>query len=109
MINGDFHSGPLTTVRFVGVIGLLLFLPLLFMTAWYAYTLVRMTRGTPYQFSMLFVGIPQLFNPLIFFFVFGDYRLELVNQLFVIGFLKMIDGSLRNYQKKGLLITKPIS
>ena len=109
MINGDFHSGPLTIVRFVGVIGLLLFLPLIFMTSWYAFTLIRRTRGTPYQFCMLFVGIPQLANPIFFLFVFGDYRIELISQLFTIGLLKMLDASLNDYQKRNFLMPKALS
>jgi len=109
MINGDFHSGPLTTVRFVGVVGLLLFIPLIFMTSWYAFTMIRKTLGTPFQFCMLFVAIPQLSNPLFFIFIFGDYRTELINQLFTIGLLKMIDASLKDYKKRNLLMPKLLS
>jgi len=43
MINGDFHSGPVSSIRFVGIIGLLLFLVLMFMTSRYAYFLILKT------------------------------------------------------------------
>lgn len=100
MINGDFHSGPLTTVRFVGVVGLLLFLPLIFMTSQLSFRMIRETKKTPYQFCMLFIGIPQIFNPVFYIFVFGDYRSELVNQLYTIGLLKMISSSLSHYRRQ---------
>jgi hypothetical protein len=93
MINGDFHSGPVSSIRFVGIIGLLLFLSLMFMTSRYAYLLIQKTWGSPFQTCALFIGIPLIFQPFFFIFVFGDFRMELVNQLYSVGVLKMLDVS----------------
>lgn len=100
MINGDFHSGPVSSIRFVGLVGLLLFLSLMFMTSRSAYLLIRKTWGTPFQTCALFIGIPLIFQPIFFLFVFGDYRQELVNQLYSVGVLKMLDVSFVNLALK---------
>ena len=93
MINGDFHSGPVSAIRFVGMIGLLLFLPLLFGVAFYAYRTVSLCYGTPYQACALFFSIPTMIMPLIFLFVFGDYRLDLVAVMFNLSISKMLRAS----------------
>ena len=97
MISGDFHNGPLSTVRFVGYFGLALFLPLLFMMAIYAYRFIRLAEGTPFQFCAYFIGIPILSIPIGFLLVFGDYRTNLVELLFNVGLIKMLTSSLRDY------------
>jgi hypothetical protein len=93
MINGDFHSGPVSSIRFVGIVGLLLFIALMFMTSRYAYLIIRKTWGSPFQTCALFLGIPLIFQPLFFVFVFGDFRMDMVNQLYSVGVLKMLDVS----------------
>lgn len=97
MISGDFHNGPLSTVRFVGYFGLALFLPLLFMMAIYAYRFIRLAEGTPFQFCAFFIGIPILSIPIGFLLIFGDYRTNLVELLFNVGLIKMLTASLRDY------------
>ena len=48
LISGDFHSGPVSTIRFVGYVGLALFFPLLVGIAVYAARLIKRAKGTPY-------------------------------------------------------------
>ena len=97
MINGDFHNGPLTVVRCMGVVGLFLFIPLTIAVAFYAYRMIMATHGTPFQTYVLYVGIGLLVNPVIFLFVFGDFKAEIVNDLFAIGLLNMISTSFDDY------------
>ena len=100
MLDGDFHSGPLSTVRFVGVVGLALFLPLLVMMAIYAYRFIQRAEGTPFYMCALYIGIPILTIPIAFVFIFGDYRTNLVDVLFNVGVIKMLSASLDNYLRK---------
>ncbi len=100
MINGDFHSGPVSTIRFVGYVGLALFLPLLFMTAFYAYRIMRETYGGPFQFYAFFLGIPIVLLPLTYIFIFGDYRSDFSGILFNVGLLKMLSGSLSELKER---------
>jgi hypothetical protein len=98
MIDGDFHSGPVTSIRFVGLFGLLLFMPLLIALAIYAYKTIILCVSTPYQICAYFIGIPCIILPFFFVFIFGDFRADLIAVLFDIAMLKMIRASLNTYK-----------
>jgi hypothetical protein len=59
--------------------------------------MIMATHGTPFQTYVLYVGIGLLVNPVIFLFVFGDFKAEIVNDLFAIGLLNMISTSFDDY------------
>jgi hypothetical protein len=98
MIDGDFHSGPVGTIRFVGVVGLILFIPLLIMQAVYFYRLINESRGSPYELLSCYLGIGAIILPIFFIFVVGDYRKDLVYVLFNVGMMKLIGSSLRDWR-----------
>ena len=98
LLNGDYHSGPVGAIRFVGAVGLALMLPLLYLSITYALRLIRRAEGSPYQFCVLFFALPVILYPFVFLFIFGDYRKGIVDLLFNIGVLKMLNFSLRDYQ-----------
>jgi len=97
MISGQFHSGPVSSIRFVGYVGLILFLILQFILAHHAYRIIVESRGSPYQFLSLFIGIPILIYPIFFLFVFGSYDIDVINFLFYVGFIKMIKAAVIKY------------
>jgi hypothetical protein len=97
MVSGQFHSGPVSSIRFVGYVGLVLFLILAIIVAKSAFQLIEEGRGTPYQFITLFIGIPILIYPIFFLFVFGGYENDIINVLFYVGMIKMINSSLKKY------------
>jgi hypothetical protein len=99
LIDGDYHSGPVSAIRFVGYVGLGLFIPLTLALAFYAWNLIKESARTPYQFSTLFFGLPVILFPIYFLFIFGDFRKDLVFTLFSIGLFKMISGSLRDFKQ----------
>jgi len=94
MIDGDFHNGPLGTVRFVGFVGLAFLLPLMFLTVKMALSLIKASRGTNYEFSSFFFSIPVITLPLFFFFVIGDYRRDFITLLFSVGMMRMLKNSI---------------
>jgi hypothetical protein len=96
MVSGQFHSGPVSSIRFVGYVGLVFFLILLFILAKRAYQMIVDSRGTPYQFVTLFIGIPILIYPIFFLFVFGAYENDIISILFYAGIVKMITSSIKN-------------
>jgi hypothetical protein len=96
MVSGQFHSGPVSSIRFVGYVGLVFFLILLFILAKRAYQMIVDSRGTPYQFVTLFIGIPILIYPIFFLFVFGAYENDIISILFYAGMVKMITSSIKN-------------
>jgi hypothetical protein len=81
----------------VGYVGLVLFLILAIIVAKSAFQLIEEGRGTPYQFITLFIGIPILIYPIFFLFVFGGYENDIINVLFYVGMIKMINSSLNKY------------
>jgi hypothetical protein len=98
LLDGDYHSGPVGAIRFVGAVGLALLLPLLYLSITYALRLIRRAEGSPYQFCVLFFALPTILFPFCFLFIFGDYRRGIVELLFNIGVMKMLNFSLRDYQ-----------
>jgi hypothetical protein len=94
LLDGDFHSGPISTIRFVGYVGLALFLPLLYLLMIMAWRVSYLSFGTKYEICSLFYCIPCIIMPMIFIFVFGDYRLCLVTILFSVGIMNSLKRSI---------------
>lgn len=94
MIVGSFHSGPLSAVRYAGVMGFGLFLWLMYQMARECVALIARTRGTKYFPVALFIGMPVLWTPIHFLFVFGSYDSGLPDALFTAGLIKLLKNSL---------------
>jgi len=90
LIQGAFHSGPLSAVRYVGAVGLVFYLTLLVVAAIYAWKLIRRCQGTDYFPLALFVGIPAIYEPLQYTLIFGGFDSGFPTTLFVCGMLKLI-------------------
>lgn len=99
MISGQFHSGPVSSIRFVGYFGLALFLILLCLLAQTAYRMIHKSHGTPYLFISMFIGIPVIIYPIFFLFVFGAFEIDIINSLFYAGMMRLIQASVINYKK----------
>lgn len=89
MITGALHSGPLSTIKIIGVVGLCLFFSLLIGMAAFAWRLCRKSYGTHAFTLALFVGIPVIYEPLHFIFIFGDLTLLYPTTLFYAGLLNL--------------------
>jgi len=94
MVTGGFHSGPVSSIRYVGVVGLVLFVTLLVLLAKRAWLLMTKTRGTPYEFLAFFIGIPIVYEPFNFIVVFGAFDSAFPQALLGAGMLKMLENSL---------------
>ena len=95
MLNGDFHSGPISTIRFVGFVGLALLLASFYYMLKMAISVIKYSKGTDFQFVSYFYSFPIIALPFIFIFVFGDYRVDFCAILFYLGMLEMIRNSIR--------------
>ncbi len=93
MIQGSYHSGPVSSIRFVGYVGLFLFLALRIAMIPYAMRVLRLAWGTPYQPMAMLLAMWCAYAPFGFVFVFGEYRNDLPNALFECGMLKMLHNS----------------
>jgi hypothetical protein len=89
MITGSFHSGPLSTIKYIGVVGLALYYPLMCYMALLAWRLCIRARGTKAFTLALFVGIPIIYEPFNFVIIFGGLDSNYPQLLFWAGLLNM--------------------
>jgi hypothetical protein len=93
LIQGTVHSGPISTIKRVGYVGLGLLMLFMGALALYAYRTLRAAQGTPYQIIASYTALPMIMMPFVFVFIFGDYS-EISQLMFQLGMLKMISSSI---------------
>ena len=98
MIRGSFHSGPLSSIRFVGIVGLVLILCLMGVVFRLALITAFKAKGTPYFPLALFIGIPFLWLPFHFIFIFGAFDNALKDLILGIAMLNIIYKSCDSFQ-----------
>jgi hypothetical protein len=96
MITGTLHSGPLSTIKYIGVVGLALYFALLLYMAVIAWRLCKEARGTAAFPLALFVALPIIYEPFNFVVVFGALEGSYPQTLVWAGLLNMV----RNYIDK---------
>ncbi len=89
MLTGTFHSGPLSSIKFVGIVGLGLFIILMCYMAVLAWRLCKHAWGTKGFSLALFVGIPIMYDPFVFIFVYGALDDNYPSVLFRAGLLSI--------------------
>jgi len=90
LITGTFHNGPISAVKYVGVVGLGLFLVLILylaVRAWKICIACRNTEAFPLAF---FVGLPIIYLPFAFVILTGFYEVDLPSTIFSAGLLNMV-------------------
>lgn len=100
MITGAFHSGPLSTIKFIGVVGLAFYYTLMCYMAFSAWKLCRQAYGTKAFSLALFVGIPIIYEPFQFVVIFGALDSNYPQILFWAGLLNMTRNYLESLQMK---------
>jgi hypothetical protein len=104
MVQGSFHSGPLSSIRFAGYIGLLAILMMLVAIAVYAVNMLKLAWNTPYRPLAILLVLGAVYGPFVFILIFGEYRDTLPTTFFSCGMLKMLHNSLR----ANVLSNKPV-
>jgi hypothetical protein len=94
MITGDYHSGPVSAVRFVGYIGLVLFTALLIANAKYAWKIINSSKKTVFFPLALFSGVVAIYHPICFWLVFGGYGGDFIQAISTLGMLNLIERSI---------------
>jgi hypothetical protein len=95
MITGDYHSGPVSAIRFVGYVGLFLFSALLIVNARYAWKIIKSAKKTAFFPLALFSGITAIIHPIFFWLIFGGFAADFVQAIFTLGMLNLIDRSIK--------------
>lgn len=101
LIVGAYHSGPLSAVRYVGVVGLVLYFSLLIAAAAYSWNTIRRSQGTDYLPLALLVGLPAIYEPFNYVFIFGAFDSGFPNTLFVCGMLKLLSNAVPRHAIRG--------
>ncbi len=108
-ISGDFHSGPVSAIRVVGIVGLvfvyLLYIPL----AIHAARLIRKTKNTPLFEPTLFFCAPIVFEPFWYTFVFGGHPGVIPFAGLSLGMMKLIENSLSLHHSAQASLELPAS
>ncbi len=89
-ITGAFHNGPLGTIRYAGVVGLVLFYALMITAAVSSVQCVRRCRGTPLLPAAIYLAMQLVWEPVHFTFIFGGYDGQLPEHMFLIGLLTLV-------------------
>lgn len=73
LISGDYHSGPVQTIKVIGYAGLLILLLAMWRLAVRAHHQILRSKGTEWYPVVLFIGIPIIVHPIFWTFVFGEF------------------------------------
>ena len=109
MIAGNFHSGPISTIRYVGCVGLVIYIILLALVAKEAWFICRTYLSNRYGPFAMLVGLPLIFEPVSYVFIFGSFDSALPDLMFNIGLMKVLRSSLKANSVVGALTTEPES
>lgn len=77
MVSGSYHSGPVSTIRVIGYVGLVVFLIAQIRLAVHAHRLIIRCRNTEWYPLALLLGIRAIYLPFYYVFVFGNFGEDL--------------------------------
>lgn len=93
---GDFHSGPVTTIRVIGYVGLIIMVLAMCVLAYRAHRLILASRNKPYFREVMFFCLPMVCWPILFLLVFGNFKEDAPLFFLQIGILRMLEKNLAN-------------
>lgn len=94
LANGDYHSGPIQTIRIIGYSGLVILLLFQIRLAVHAHRQIKRCRGSEWFPISLFIGIPLIWNPIFFTFIFGEFRTAAALVLLGSSMVRMLENNL---------------
>lgn len=101
MINGVFHHGPLSTIRFVGVAGLVLYCALLIVLVARVLRIIRASYGTSLFPVSLFVGMPVLYYAVAYPFGGGQFDADVPQYIYTAGLIKLLGAAMDSMLANG--------
>jgi hypothetical protein len=94
LASGDYHSGPVSTIRVIGYIGLAFLILFQIRLAVHAHRQIVRCRGTTWYPLSLLIGIPLIWQPVFFHFIFGDFRAEAITLLMGAAMVRILENGL---------------
>lgn len=99
MLAGDFHSGPITTIRVMGYSGLLVLITAMLLVAIRAHKLIIYSRKKPYFREVIFFCLPLVWFPLFFVFIFGSFKASIPTFFLQVGLLRLLEINLKGREE----------
>jgi hypothetical protein len=94
MAAGNYHSGPINSVRAIGYLGLTVLLLAQIRIGVHAHRQIKRARGTEWYPLSLFIGIPIIWTPIYFVFIFGDFGPALASYLIGTAMIRLLENNL---------------
>lgn len=94
LINGNYHSGPVHTIRTSGYVGLAILLIAMFRLAVHAHRQIKRCRGTEWYATALFLGIPLIVTPIFWVSVIGTFEEAAVGFMMGIAIIRLLEKNL---------------
>ena len=94
LINGSYHSGPVSFVRTTGYVGLAVFGIGLLALAVSCHRLLRSLKGSPYFGVAALICIPAIIHPITFFFVIGNFGQDISVFFLNVGLLCFLKNNI---------------
>lgn len=94
MATGAYHSGPVSTVRAVGYLGLIILLSAQIRLAVRAHRQIKRTKNTEWLPLALLIGIPLIFAPFFFVVIYGDFGVALASFLIGAAMVRLLENNL---------------
>lgn len=94
MINGDYHSGPVSAIRTIGYVGLCIMLLAQLRIMLHAHRLVMRYKNSEWYPLVLFFCIPIIWFPAFFIFIFGGFQGDAIAILLNAGMVRLLQNNL---------------
>ncbi|MEI6674206.1 MAG: hypothetical protein WCO57_03405 [Verrucomicrobiota bacterium] len=94
LTNGDYHSGPIQTIRTIGYIGLMCLLLAQIRVAIHAHRQIMRCRNSEWFPLALFIGIPLIWSPIFFVFIVGTFKGATSSLLIGCGMIRLLQNNL---------------
>ena len=103
--NGDYHSGPVQTIRTIGYVGLFFLLIAQVRLAVHAHRQIQRCRNTEWFPLALFIGIPLIYAPIFFVFIVGSFAQATAGIMLGYSMISLLERNLPlpEYVKRGRL------
>jgi hypothetical protein len=94
LINANYHSGPVHTIRTSGYVGLAIILMAMFRLAVHAHRQIQRCRGTEWYSTALFLGIPIMVTPVFWTTVIGTFEEAAVGVMMGIAVIRLLEENI---------------
>lgn len=94
MATGAYHSGPVSTIRTIGYIGLITLLLAKIRLAFHAHFQIKRTKNTKWLPLSLLIGIPIIWSPFFFVLIYGDFGTAIAAFLIGAAMVRLLENNL---------------